>query len=88
MCGEVIDAFCEESDLDVGGTGVLFVKPIACDDLAFCLPSHKKKTLCENYFESMLDAGLSFVVGWGLGDCGRWISRYVMGRRKKWGSRR
>jgi hypothetical protein len=60
---EVIDAFCEESDLDVGGTGVLFVKPIACDDLAFCLPSHKKKTLCEKYFESMPDAGLSFVCG-------------------------
>lgn len=61
--GEVIDAFCEESDLDVGGTGVLFVKPIACDDLAFCLPSHKKKTLCEKYFESMPDAGLYFVGG-------------------------
>jgi hypothetical protein len=60
---EVIDAFCEESDLDVGGTGVLFVKPIACDDLAFCLPSHKKKILCEKYFESMPDAGLSFVCG-------------------------
>ena len=56
MRGEVIDAFCEESDLDVGGTGVLFVKPIACDDLAFCLPSHKKKTLCEKDFESMPEA--------------------------------
>ena len=61
--GKVINAFCEESDLDVGRTGVLFVESIACDDLAFCLPSHKKKTLCEKYFESMPDAGLSFVGG-------------------------
>jgi hypothetical protein len=39
------------------------VEPISCDDLAFCLPSHKKKTLCKKNFESMLDAGPSFVVG-------------------------
>ena len=84
----MVNAFCEESDLDVGRAGVFFVEPISCDDLAFCLPSHKKKTLCKKDFESMLDAGLSFVVGWGWGDCGQWRSRYAMGRRKKWGSRR
>jgi len=81
--GKVIDAFCEKSDLDVGRAGVLFVKTISSDDLAFCLPSHKKKTLCEKVFESMPDAGLSFVAGWGWGDCGQWRSRYAMGRRKK-----
>ena len=86
--GEVIDAFCEKSDLDVGRAGVLFVEPIPCDDLAFCLPSHKKKTLCEKVFESMLDAGLSFVGGWGWGDCGLWRFRYAMGRRKRWACRR
>ena len=59
----MVNALCEESDLDVGGTGVFFVEPISCDDLAFCLPSHKKKTLCEKVFESMPDAGLSFVGG-------------------------
>ena len=47
---EVVNAFREESDLDVGRTGVLFVEPISCDDLAFCLPSHKKKTLCKKDF--------------------------------------
>jgi hypothetical protein len=46
----MVNAFCEESDLDVGRTGVLFVEPIPCDDLAFCLPSHKKKTLCKKDF--------------------------------------
>ena len=59
----MVNTFSEESDLDVGRTGVLFVESIACDDLAFCLPSHKKKTLCEKDFESMPDAGLSFVGG-------------------------
>jgi hypothetical protein len=59
----MVNAFCEESDLDVGRTGVFFVEPISCDDLAFCLPSHKKKTLCEKVFESMPDAGLSVVGG-------------------------
>ncbi len=84
----MVNAFCEESDLDVGRTGVFFVEPISCDDLAFCLPSHKKKTLCKKDFESMLDAGLSFVVGWDWEDCGQWRSRYAMGRRKKWGYKR
>jgi hypothetical protein len=48
--GKMIDAFRQESDLDVGRTGVLFVEPISCDNLAFCLPGHKKKTLCEKDF--------------------------------------
>jgi len=59
----MVNALCEESHLDVGRTGVFFVEPISCDDLAFCLPSHKKKTLCEKVFESMPDAGLSCVGG-------------------------
>lgn len=45
--GEVIDAFREKSDLHVRRARVLIVKPVSCDDLAFCLPSHKKKILCE-----------------------------------------
>jgi len=84
----MVNTFCEESDLDIGRTGVFFVEPISCDDLAFCLPSHKKKTLCKKDFESMLDAGPSFVVGWDWEDCGQWISRYATGRGKKWGYRR
>jgi hypothetical protein len=66
----MVNAFCEESDLDVGRTGVFLVEPISCDDLAFCLPSHKKKTLCKKDFESMLDAVPSFVVGWDWVGCG------------------
>jgi len=63
VSGEMVNTFCEESDLDIGRTGVFFVEPIPCDDLAFCLPSHKKKILCKKNFESMLDAGPSFGVG-------------------------
>ena len=84
----MVNAFCEESDLDIRRTGVFFVEPISCDDLAFRLPSHKKKTLCKKDFESMQDAGPSFVVGWDWEDCGQWRSRYAAGRRKKWGYRR
>ena len=54
MGGKVIDAFGEEGDLDIGGTGIFIVDTVAGDDLAFCLPSHKKKTLCEEGFKSML----------------------------------
>ena len=53
---EVVDPFRQECDLDIGGTGVFVVQAVACDDLAFCQRGHKKKTLCENDFESMPDA--------------------------------
>jgi hypothetical protein len=74
--------------LDIGGTGIFVVQAVACDDLAFCQRGHKKKTLCGNNFESMTDAWLYFVGGWGWGDCGQWRSRCAVGRREKWGCRR
>jgi len=53
---EVVDPFRKECDLDIGGTGIFVVQSVACDDLAFCQRGHKKKTLCENNFESMPEA--------------------------------
>lgn len=81
--GEVIDPFGEERDLNIGGAGIFVVQAVACDNLAFCLRSHKKKILCGNNFESMPDAGHRFVCGWGWGDCGRWKFPYGPGRRRK-----
>jgi hypothetical protein len=51
------------------------VQAVACDDLAFWLRGHKKKTLCEKDFESMLEAGCSCACGWGWQGCGdrRWV---------------
>jgi hypothetical protein len=69
--------------LDIRGTGVFVVQAVACDDLAFCQRGHKKKILCENNFESMPDAWLCFVGGWGWRDCRRWRSRYATGPRGK-----
>ena len=71
---EVVDPFCQECDLDIRGTGVFLVQAVACDDLAFWLRGHKKKTLCEKDFESMLDAAFYSVCGRGWEGCGerRW----------------
>ena len=52
--GKVINAFGDEGDLDIRGSGIFIVEAVARDDLAFCLPSHKKEILCEVGFKSML----------------------------------
>jgi len=41
MEGKMIDTLGEEGDLDIGGTGVLRVKAIAGDDLAFGCEGHE-----------------------------------------------
>ena len=73
--GEVVNPIGEESNLNIGGAGVFLVQAIPCDDLAFWLRGHKKKTLCEKDFESMPEAGCSCACGWGWEGWGdrRWV---------------
>ncbi len=73
--GEVVNPIGEESNLNIGGARVFLVQAIPCDDLAFWLRGHKKKTLCEKDFESMLEAGYCSGCGRGWEGYGerRWV---------------
>jgi len=71
----VVNPVGEKSNLNIGGAGVFLVQAVACDDLAFWLRGHKKKTLCEKDFESMLEAGYCSGCGRGWEGYGerRWV---------------
>lgn len=43
MRREMVDSLGQEGDLDVGGTGILVVETVACDDLAFRCCGHELK---------------------------------------------
>lgn len=42
VLGEVVDALCEQSNLNLGRTGVAFVKGILCNDFVFEFLFHLK----------------------------------------------